>query len=268
MLRTIPTVLFAGALVVGMAAAVSAELPVETVVIPMEPHGLGRATPPLPDPGVFPTQLVLDDDNAEGSFALSGAAARQFMWFNSFINPGTFTLEEIWVLFPNNTDVPLNGAVQLAVFHDPDDNPANGADLLATYDATIQAKDGNTFSVYPLATTLDVPGGGAVLIGVINRYFTTGDPPPTAPAALDTTLSQNRSYVAIWSGDPPASPELNTALAVDLLDGSAAGNLMIRGFGGRAVGQVVSIPVLGGFGLVLLAAALGLAAAVHLMRRL
>ena len=222
---------------------------------------------PLPDPSVFPVQLVHDDNSAEGAFGLTGASARQFLWLNRFDNPGPFTLEEIWVLFPSGMDVPLGGDVQLAVYLDPDGDPTTGADLLTTYDALpIQATDGATFSVYPLDPPLNVLDSGDVLVGVVNRYFMTGgDPPPTLPAAVDTTVSQNRSYFALWTLDPPDPPDLASADLIDLLDGAAAGNFMIRGFG-RPFG-VPFIPTLDRVGMALLAALLSLAGIVVVGRR-
>jgi hypothetical protein len=190
-----------------------------------------KAAPPLPDPSVYPVQLVLDDDNAEGVFGLTGATSRQFLWFNQFTNPGQFVLREIWVLFPGPGDVPLGGDIELVVYLDPDGDPANGAELLGTFPEVIQATDGSNFSVYTLPVPLRIADGGNVLIGVVNRYFTPGTPPPTLPAALDTTASQDRSYFALWSGDVPPSPDLASADTVDVLDGQNSGNFMIRGFG-------------------------------------
>jgi hypothetical protein len=235
-----------------------------------EPRPLLAAQPPVPDPAIFPFQLVLDDGVAEGVFGLSGANARQFLWLNRFANPGPFMLEEIWVLVPSGTNAAVGEALQLVVYLDPDGDPANGAQLLADYDVVIQAVDGATFSVFPLVPPLVIDGSGDVLIGAVNRYFQTGvDPPPTEPAALDTTASQNRSYFALWAGDAPDPPDLATATVVDLLDGAAAGNFLIRGFGsGLPPPPSEEIPVLGGAGLALLAALLSLAGAVHLRRRL
>ncbi len=219
-----------------------------------------RADPPLPDPATFPVQLVLDDDGAEGVFGLAGGTARQFLWLNRFANPGPFTLEEIWVLFPSGMDVPLDGEVQLAVYLDPDGDPATGAQLLATYDdATIQEADDDTFSVYPLSPPLTILDPGDVLIGVVNRYFS--GPPPTLPAALDTTASLDSSYFALWSGPAPDPPELDSAIVIDVLDGVIAGNFMIRGFG-RRIGAPI-IPTLSQWGLLLLA---GLIAAFAVWR--
>lgn len=226
-----------------------------------------RASPPLPGPGTFPFQLVLDDGVDEGVFGLVGANARQFLWFNRFANPGPFVLEEIWVLVPSGTNAAVGEALQLVVYLDPDGDPANGAQLLAAYDEVIQTVDGITFSVFPLSPPLTVDGAGDVLIGAVNRYFQTGvDPPPTEPAALDTTASQNRSYFALWAGDAPDPPDLATATVVDVLDGAVTGNFLIRGFGSGLPPSIGDIPVLGGAGLALLAALLGLAGAVQVRR--
>lgn len=220
----------------------------------------GEAAPPLPDPSVFPIQLVIDDDSAEAVFGLDGASARQFFWFNRFDNPGSggFRLEEIWVLFPAGGDVPVGGSIELVVMLDPDGDPTNGATLLATYDDVVQVADGNTFSIYAIPS-LAINDPGDILIGVVNRYFQTGiDPPPTRPAALDVTASQDSSYFALWAGDASNPPDLATATLVDLLDGAAAGNFMIRAFG--TLSPVVEVPTLSHWALILMALALGMLA--------
>ncbi len=57
--------------------------PASTPELVFEPRDFpDRADPPLPDPLVFPIQMVLDDDGAEGVFGFSGGTARQFLWFN------------------------------------------------------------------------------------------------------------------------------------------------------------------------------------------
>jgi len=227
-----------------------------------------RADPPLPDLGALPFQLVIDDGVAEGVFGFSGANARQFLWLNRFANPGRFSLEEIWVLIPSGTNASVGEALQLVVYLDPDGDPANGAQLLGTYDVTIQAVDGATFSIFPLSPRIAIADGGDILIGAVNRYFQTGvDPPPTQPAALDTTASQNRSYFALWAGDAPDPPDLASATVVDVLDGAVTGNFLIRGFGTQLPVPLEDAPALGGAGLALLAALLGLAGAVLLRRR-
>jgi hydroxymethylpyrimidine/phosphomethylpyrimidine kinase len=87
----------------------------------------------------FPVQLVLDDDTAENATGVLGAGAKQFLWFNRFASPGQFRLEQVWVLFPPGANMTVGADIQLVVYHDPDGNPANGANLLATFDETIGA---------------------------------------------------------------------------------------------------------------------------------
>ena len=227
-----------------------------------------EATPPPPPPAIFPVQLMLDDDGAEGAIGVTvGAAARQFLWFNRFTRPPGVDLvwhDEIWVLFPQSPEIAVGAPVQLAVYLDPDGNPANGANLLATYPAAVQAADGNTFSIYPIPS-LAVSGAGDILIGVVDRFVVGGVTPPTSSAALDTTASQGRSWIAVWSADPPASPTLPPdALLTRTDDLGFPGNFMIRGFG--RLPSVVEVPTLDTFGL----AGLGLllaGAAFALLRR-
>lgn len=213
------------------------------------------AAPPLPPLGQFPVQLVLDDDMAENSTGvLGGGAAKQFLWFNRFASPGQFRLEQVWVLFPPGPNMAVGASVQLAIYHDPDGNPANGANLLATFNETIQVLDGVTFSIYDLAPAVTVPSGGDVLIGVVDRFVVSGVTTATFPAAVDTTLSQQRSWIVAWIADPPASPTLPSDGSMFLLDDllpSIAGNWMIRGFGSRPPN--LDIPVLDSSGLIALA---------------
>lgn len=224
------------------------------------------ALPPLPDPATFPVQLVIDDDAAEGAFGFLGGTARQFLWLNRFDEPGLFALQEIWVLFPAGTDIAAGDAIQLVVFLDPDGDPTNGAQILATFDDVVQVADGVTFSVYPLPTPVLKLTPGDVLLGVVNRYFMTGiDVPPTLPAAFDSTATQNQSYFALWAGDPPDPPDLATATSVSLFAGAAEGNFMIRGFG---TPQDFVVPVLGRVGLALLVTLLALAGAFVLSRKI
>jgi hypothetical protein len=206
-------------------------------------------------------QLVLDDGMGEGSVGVTqGAGARQFLWFNRFQAPaGEFDLEQIWVLFPADPELAAGLAIDLVVFHDPDGDPTNGATFLAAVSETIQVVDGVTFSIYDLSPTVSVPAGGDVLLGVVNRFVTSGVSPPSFPAALDSTASQMRSWVATWSGDPPNPPGLPTDGTLALVDSfpGLGGNWMIRGLGSEAP-SVVEIPALGLPGLLALVAALAL----------
>ena len=201
---------------------------------PLAPAGI-EATPPLPPSATYPVQLVLDDDGAESAAGVTvGNTAHQFLAFNRFTRPAgvdLFHLEQIWVLFPQSPGIGAGSPAQLVVYLDPDGNPANGANLLATWNVTVQAADNSTFSVYSFPP-LAISGTGDVLIGVIDRFVATGVTPPTATAALDSTASQGRSWIAVWAADPPASPTLPPDALLTTVDAfGLPGNFMIRGFG-------------------------------------
>lgn len=222
----------------------------------------GDAVPEAPGLGELPIQLVLDDGSAEGAFGVAGAggAARQFLWFQQFSPPAPdFDLEEIWVLFPDDDVLAPGSAIQLVVYQDVDGDPTDGAGLLLALDGTVQSADGVTFSIYPLATAVEIRGGGDVYLGVVNRYVTSGVTPVTQPAALDTGASAMRSWVATWSGDPPDPPLLPPDQLLFRVDDFQPGNWMIRGFGTPA--PVVVIPTLGAWGIGLLALLLAAAGA-------
>ncbi|MCB1058534.1 MAG: IPTL-CTERM sorting domain-containing protein [Acidobacteria bacterium] len=225
-----------------------------------------EATPTLPDHGVYPIQLVLDDDGAEGAFGVAGATSRQFLWFERFTPLDVnFDLAEIWVLFPPDPQISIGSAIELVVYQDSNGNPADGAELLATFDETVQVADGNTFSVYTLPEPVAIRGGGDVLLGVISRYVVSGVTPVSQPAALDGTASQGRSWVATWTGDPPEPPLLPSDQSLFMIDDLVPGNWMIRGFG--VAPQTLDIPTLGPWGLAALALLLAAVAWRQLRRR-
>lgn len=254
-LQIMPRVVVAGLLALLLPGVVGAQsLAFEVVSVPLVAPTTPTA-PPLPPLDQFPVQLVLDDDTAETSTGVTGGGgARQFLWFNRFASSGQFRLEQVWVLFPPGDNMTVGAEIELVVYHDPDSNPANGANLLATFSETIQVLDGVTFSIYDLAPVVDVPPGGDVLIGVIDRFVESGVTPPTFPAAVDTTASQQRSWIVGWVADPPSPPTLPSDGAMLLLDDllpSIAGNWMIRGFGSQPPN--LDIPALDSVGLITLA---------------
>jgi hypothetical protein len=236
------------------------------------PRAADATTPPLQrQPQAI--QLMLDDSSSENDIGLVAAngAARQFMWCNQF-TPAAYPLEleQIWVLFPPGNNMAEGNAVQLLVYLDPDSTPGNGAGLVASYDETIQAVDGTTFSVYDIAPPLAIDDAGDVLICVINRFVTSGITSTTQPATIDTTSSQGRSWIGVWTGDPPASPSLPADGLFDLVDRFEPGNWMIRGFGTAQVQPPQpqrEIPVLGPAGLGTLIVLLILAGIMVVVRR-
>lgn len=219
-----------------------------------------RPSPPAAPPTVPDGKigLILDDGGQEAAFGVtSGGGAAQFLWFNRFeVEPAVpfFRLEEIWVLFPDAPGLEPGDAIQLLIYHDADDDPANGARLLAAAEEVIQVANDATFSIYPVDPPLAVPGDGTVILGVVNRWVRTGLGPPVSPASLDLDRPRGRSWFATWIGDPPDPPLLppdGTLVRIDDFDPDAAGNWMIRGFGSGP--NVIEIPTLEPRGACLLA---------------
>ena len=223
-----------------------------------------RALPPIPPTGV---QLVLDDDTSDGDFGVNSPDARQFMWFNRFTPPTQgVRLDQIWVLFPPGAaaNVSVGDQIEIVVYLDPDGDPTNGATLLRSISETVQIADGNTFSVYPLTTPIAVVDVGDILIGVVNRWVESGVTAPTRPAAIDVTASQGRSWLAVWSGDPPQPPTLPADSLFEIVDVFQPGNWMIRAFGEPI--PVPGIPTASHLGLVVFLLLIGLVGVAVLRR--
>ncbi len=196
--------------------------------------------------------LILDDGSAETSVGLSNGG--QFLWLNQFTpDPADFpfVLEEVQILFEQfggtNVGDPIDIYVYLNSSGSPD--PGVGAVLVGSItEATIQATDGATWSVYPAAAPIVLDAPGDVLIGVVNRLV---DPPHTYhPAAQDQTSSAGRSWIGLFnSGNPANPPTLPADNYWDVIDNAGIpGNWMVRGYGrfGSAAGQWVTLVPNGG----------------------
>ncbi|REJ86040.1 MAG: hypothetical protein DWQ36_14915 [Acidobacteria bacterium] len=210
-----------------------------------------------PPPAGATVSFVLDDGQPDGSVGIAeGSAAKQFLFFNQFslLGVGNAQLEEIQVLFQSEPSVVVGAAIELVVWHDPDGDPSNGAVRLAQYDETIQAVDGATFSAYPLPEPLALPLGGELLIGVVPRFIVSGITPANTPAVIDTTTVLGRSWLAVWTGDPPAPVTLPPDQFLGLVDDVLPGTWLIRGFASPRA--TVEIPTLRGWGVLLLASLL------------
>lgn len=226
-------------------------------------EGVDATIPPIPDADV---QLILDDDSVEGDFGVGGATSQQFLWFNRF-SPGAnlpIRLNEIWVLFPAGANMTVGADIDLVVYHDPDGDPSNGADFVTKIDETIQSVDGDTFSVYTLATPLEFHDFGDILIGVVNRFVVSGVTSSTRPATMDTTASQGRSWLAVWASDPADPPVLPADSIYQTIDGFVPGNWMIRAFGDEL--QIPAIPAQTSHGLIVLLALLALTGVILIRR--
>ena len=260
MRRALPWALALAAAPVALVAAAE-ELELSSVLDPQP----GPAAPPLPSLAELPIQLAIDDNISDGQSGFNGAAAAQFLWFNRF-SPAVpdFDLTEVWVLFEPGDNLAVGAAIEIVIYRDADGDPSNGATLLASSDRTIDILDGSTFSIYPFDPPLEFRGGGDVLVGVIDRFVTSGVTPPTFPASIDTTTSAGRSWFAAWSGDPPAGPGEPT-LPTDNVMLPVNGNWMIRAFGVST--SAIDIPSLSGAGPIFLAMALAFAGWISLRRR-
>lgn len=206
------------------------------------------APPPPPEALV---QLVLDDGTAEGVFGLSANSARPFLWFNRFDGPGvSFFLQEIQVLFPQGTDADPGDAIELVVFVDDDDDPTNGATLIASIPETVQVADGDTWSVYSLATPAVIDAAATnVLVGVVGRFAANGV--AHDPAAFDNTDS-GRAWFALWTGDAPSPVSLPSDATMGTLASVGGGTWTIRAFGQPTPVALTEIPTLDTVGLGLL----------------
>jgi hypothetical protein len=223
----------------------------------------GVAAAPVATKQGAAAELALDDGTWEGTVSVPGA---QFLWFNRFpVGASAFELQEVQVLFPSASGLNLGDAVQIVVWRDPDGDPGNGADLLRTLDATIQAVDGASFSAYAVDPAIVVPAGNDLLVGVINRYVVGGVPADTFPAAIDTTDPRGRSWFATWSGDPPDPPSLPSDAVTSPIDAFVAGNWMIRAVGLELA--AAAIPDLQPVGAAVLIGLLTLGGAALLLRR-
>jgi hypothetical protein len=186
------------------------------------------AAPAAPEAAV---SLVVDDGGGEQNWAVTdpgNTVSYQFMWLNRFTPSAAdipFNLERIDVFIPSGVNVPAGGALQLVVYQDTDSDPSNGATRLGVYDVTIQTLGG--WSQYTLSTPLPITTAGDVLVAVINRYVVDGVSPVSNPASLDTTSSQSRSWMAIWSADIPNPPSLPPTYSMDLM----TGNWLVRAYG-------------------------------------
>jgi uncharacterized repeat protein (TIGR01451 family) len=219
--------------------------PVELTLGSIEASGTTTHAPIAPE-GAIP--LIVDDGSFENSIGLNSiSTANQFIWFNRFTPAPAdfpFVLNQIQIIFgiTANSNVNVGDAIDLVVYQDADGDPSNGATWLATYNVTVQAADGTTWSIYDLTSPLLINGPGDVLIAAINRFTETGVSPPTWPAAIDTTASQLRSWVGSYSADPPDPAILPSDGLYGTIDSFGfPGNWMIRGYGETYTGAHVTI---------------------------
>ena len=130
-----------------------------------------------PDAVNAPISLVLDDGTRENGIGIGGDA--QFIFLNRFTpDAGSFpiTLNQVQIYFAEQDQVLVGDEMRLALYENTSGNsdPANGSNLLATFDVTVGALD--AWNTYNLATPVTFNGPGDVLIGVVALEIPT---PPT-----------------------------------------------------------------------------------------
>ena len=179
----------------------------------------------IPDAAV---DMVLDDGSPETVLGVGGTW--EFLYLNRFTpDPSQFpfVLNEIWTAFVHPS-VLVGDDLLLMVLQDDDNNPANGAQILATVPAEVQTV--GAWNAYLLDTPVMFIDPGDVLIGIVAlelpgvSYY---------PAALDTTTTQQRSWIGFWADSPPPDPiTFPPDDGFDLADNFGfAGNWLIRGYG-------------------------------------
>lgn len=162
-----------------------------------------------------PVSYLVDDGTVDNNIGLNATAtgtATQFMWFNRFDVLGSdlpLQVDQVQVFWdPTPTGAAVVGnAISLEIYSDGDANPANGATHAYTENDTI-AQVGTMFDVYNLTTPPVLPAAVNLLVGVVDRWITTGVSTTSFPAAIDQTNPDNgRSFVASSaSGTPPTPP--------------------------------------------------------------
>ena len=175
-------------------------------------------------------ELILDDGSGEDNIGPSPPS--EFIILNRFTpEPEVFPLllTEIQVYFDSTDRVEIGDKIILVVYENTthDTDPAMGAKLLGKYPTSVQAVDNwNSFAL-PVGVFLGGPGD--ILIGVI-FLETRGD--DYKPAALDTTTSQERSWMGLRGESPPEDLLLPQDRIWDLIDEFGhPGNWLVRGSG-------------------------------------
>jgi N-acetylneuraminic acid mutarotase len=194
--------------------------------------GETAGVPSTPPQILADVDLILDDGTNDNNIGIGGGW--EFIWVNRFTpDPGDypFNLDEIWVYFESGTtNVSPGDEIILVVYENTSGNPdpAVGSNWLASFPDTVQAVD--AWNVYDIsATPVTLNGPGDVIIGVIGLEIAVA---PYYPAAIDQTVSQQRSWAGWWLTSPPPSPP---TLPPDddwtLIDAYFPGNWMVRGYG-------------------------------------
>jgi VCBS repeat-containing protein len=192
------------------------------------------------------TSLVLDDGSAENSIGLTGGG--QFLWLNRFTpakDDFPLILDEVSAVFSDN--VTIGDQMQVVIYEDLDHDPTNGALYKGGETFTVTANDLTTWNTFTLAQPIEFEQPCDVLIGLVNRSGVSGV--SDFPASIDSTTTQQRSWVGLYSGVISPEPVIPADDSFSLIDALGfAGNWMLRGHattGGTDVLWLSEDPVTG-----------------------
>ncbi|HET9314757.1 MAG TPA: hypothetical protein VFQ51_04170 [Vicinamibacteria bacterium] len=196
-----------------------------------------------------PVNYVLDDGSAENSIGLNNTTtvtATQFLWFNRFdilasdLPLRVDQVQVFWTGTGSNPTVPGN-AVSLHVYSDADNTPTNGATHVVTQTGNVGVV-ASAFDVFNITSAPAIPSGVNLLIGVVDRWVTSGVSGSTFPAAIDQTAPNNvRSWVASYTADPPNPPTIPSTGLFGTIDSfGLPGDWLVR-----ATGTVVPVELMG-----------------------
>lgn len=181
-------------------------------------------------------EYQLDDGVSENSVGLT--AGGTFLWFNQFnVQAGLDQITGIsnsWgsASFPGSAGVSPGTPFTVSIWTDNNGNATpvdSGATLVAQANGVVQAGAIDTDAFQTTAIAANLTGVSSFYVGV-----TISHAAGTFPAALDQTLPQGRSWVAI---DPVGN--LNGSL--NLVDVGLAGNWLLRA---NAVPEPASLSLL------------------------
>ena len=183
--------------------------------------------------------LVLDDGTIENSVGWSNSTLSfAALWINRsspLVTQFPMNLTQISIKWPNSSAL-VGKTIALLVYVDADGDgdPADATKIAQIGGQTISVADGTTFQNFPV--NVNIAGPGDVYYGFSDTYNSGGVSPRTFPAALDTTATQGRSYVA--AQDDATDPDYNNlgnndnlAVIDDLSGGALEGNWVIRASG-------------------------------------
>ncbi|HEX9989789.1 MAG TPA: S-layer homology domain-containing protein [Chloroflexia bacterium] len=216
-----------------------------------------------------PVTFQLDDGTRENQVAFTEDSTEYAaLWLNRFTPSSSsfpITLQSISVFWPPSSSggTLVGKQATLLVYRDADgDNGPSNATLVGQQLITIGSLQ--TFETYNVNMTIPGPGGD-IYVGFENTYARDGYSPALYSASIDTTQSQQRSWVvANADNSPPDINNLGSNDQLGLIDSfGMPGNWMIRAYdqggtgatptttfvpaGATATASATSLPAAGSF---------------------